>query len=182
MFTLYELENDPKVEPGFVPLGDPQGQMMHTFVRDGEFLMVVMPQIFRVAELLKASVARELGRIAVHIAGGHQIEPEEIEADAELAAVVLGMGTWVANGAYIYENACCGGGCGIDLSSIRAGLSMPEACFAVAADAQRRGLSRRAIARQLAATQRAAFKASWSSIAKQRSFLALDPALSLPES
>ncbi len=166
-FTLLEMAGeDPGIPPGFVPLGDPQGQLMHTFARDDEFLVLVVPAIFRVQALVFASAARELGRMGVHRSGGHQVEADEREADAELAAIALGLGVWVANGAYVYENACCGGGCGIDLKSLRAGLSMPEACFALALDGHRRGLSRRMLSRHLEATQRAALKQNWSYASK----------------
>lgn len=169
-FTLLEVgDAAPQLPDGFAPLGDPTGQMLHGFHRDGEYVVLFSPGVFRVPQLLFASVARELGRIAVHLVGGHDaaIEPADFEADAELASVALGMGVWVANGAYVYENACCGGGCGIDLKSLRAGLSMPEATLAVALDGHRKGLSRRAIARHLEPTQRAAFKKNWGVAAGQ---------------
>ena len=174
-FTMVEMvPEDPQVPPGFVPLGDAQGQMMHTFVNPtGEYLVVTVPAIFRLEPIVYASVARELGRIAIDRGGGEAGEPDEVEADAELAAVALGMGVWVANGAYVFENACCGGGCGIDLSTLRAGLSMPEACFALALDGHRKGLSRRAVARALGGTQKAALKRSWSFVAKQPELEAL---------
>ena len=130
-------------------------------------LVVAVPAIFRVTELVLGSVARELGRIAIHRAGGHRVEPADFEGDAELAAIVLGLGVWVANGAYVYENACCGGGCGLDLKSLRAGLSLPEACFALAVDGHRRGISRRVVAKHLLPTQRAALKRSWGHVRKQ---------------
>lgn len=160
--TLIELDpDDPPAVHGYVPLGDPTGQLVHTFVKRDELLLVAVPAIFRVKELVLASVARELGRIAVHRAGGHQVEPADVEGDAELAAITLGLGVWIANGAYVYENACCGGGCGLDLKSLRAGLSMPEACFGLAVDSQRKGISRRAVGKHLQPNQRAAFKQSW---------------------
>lgn len=185
-FALLEMDAaKPDIPPGFVPMGDPGGQLMHTFARKpspgasntgDELLVLAVPAIFRVPELVLGSVARELGRIAVHLSGGHAVDPQDYEADAELAAVALGMGVWVANGAYVYENACCGGGCGIDLKSLRAGLSMPEACFALAIDAQRKGLSRRVAARQLEPTQKAAFKKSWSYVGSQPELRQLAPA------
>jgi hypothetical protein len=166
--TLVELDpDDPPSRHGYTPLGDPVGQLMHTFANREELVVVTMPAIFRVPELVRASVARELGRIAVHRAGGHRVEPADFEGDAELAAVALGLGVWVANGAYVYENACCGGGCGIDLKSVCAGLSMPEACFALAVDSQRKGISRRVVAKHLQATQRAAYKRSWGHVRRQ---------------
>jgi hypothetical protein len=166
--TLLELDpEDPPSRHGYEPLGDPTGQLVHTFARRDELLVVAVPAIFRVTELVLASVARELGRIAVHRAGGHRVEPDDREGDAELAAVALGLGVWVANGAYVYENACCGGGCGLDLKSVRAGLSLPEACFALAVDGHRRDLSRRVVAKHLMPTQRAALKQSWGHVRRQ---------------
>jgi hypothetical protein len=171
--TLLELDpDDPPSRHGYEPLGDPVGQLMHTFAKRDELIVVTVPAIFRVAELVRASVARELGRIAVHRAGGHRVEPADFEGDAELAAIVLGLGVWVANGAYVYENACCGGGCGLDLKSVRAGLSLPEACFGLAVDSQRKGLSRRVVAKHLQANQRAAFKQSWGHVRTQPALLA----------
>lgn len=161
------LEKAPEVPPGFVPLGDPSGQLMHTFRRGDEFVTVVAPTLFRKSELLFSGAARELGRIALSISGGHQLEPHEFEAEAELAAVVLGMGVWVTNGSYVFQNGCCGGGgCGIDYRSLRIGLSMPEAAFATALDGQRKGLTRRSIAKHLESNQKAALKRSWGHIAK----------------
>ncbi len=177
-FSLVEMDPDePPSKHGFAALGDPAGQMLHTFAKRSELVVVVVPAIFRVAELALASVARELGRIAVHRAGGHQVKPAEFESEAELAAVAMGLGVWVANGSYIYESACCGGGCGIDLTSLRAGLSMPEACFALAVDSQRKGISRRTVAKFLEPTQRAALKRSWSYVRKQQSSLAAAPSV-----
>src|SRR5690606_28739241 len=98
-----------------------------------------------------------------------EVDPE---AAAELAGVALGMGLWVAGGAYLFENACCGGGCGVDLRGVRAGLSLPEAAFALALDARRKGLSRWTGARGLDATQKAAFKACWGASGKAAPALA----------
>lgn len=166
--TLVELDPaDPPARHGYEPLGDPTGHLVHTFVKQSELLVVAVPAIFRKAELVLASVARELGRIAVHRVGGHLVEPADREGDAELAAIALGLGVWVANGAYVYENKCCGGGCGIDFSSLRAGLSLPEACFGLAVDGHRRGISRRVTAKHLLPTQRAALKRSWGHVRKQ---------------
>ncbi len=174
-FALVELEagGASKQLPGFAPLGDPQGQLLHTFARGDELAMLVVPALLRVPALVHASVARELGRIAIHRAGGHRVEPEDVEADAELAAVALGLGIWVANGAYVYENACCGGGCGLDLKSMRAGLSMPEACFALALDGQRKGLSSRLASKHLEPTQKAAFKRNAGFLERAPELLAL---------
>ncbi|HET6582012.1 MAG TPA: hypothetical protein VFG69_01170 [Nannocystaceae bacterium] len=160
-FTLLELQPGAareQIPRDFVPLGDSDGQLMHTFASGEALLIVVLPAVLKVPALVHGSIARELGRIAIARGGGHRVEPEDREADAELAAIALGLGVWVANGAYIYDNKCCGGGCGIDLSSLRAGLSLPEACFALAVDARRRGLSARVAAKHLEATQKAAFK------------------------
>jgi len=165
-FTLLEIDDKPEIPKGFVPLGNPEGQLMHTFARAEEFLVIVAPAVFRLPELVFGSIAREVGRIAVHLVGGHKVEPDDFEGDAELAGIALGLGPWVANGAYVFENACCGGGCGIDLRSVRTGLSMPEACFATALDAQRKGISRRAVTKHLASTQTAAFKRSWGYVGK----------------
>ncbi len=174
-FALVELEHGgaAKQLPGFVPMGDPQGQLLHTFSRGDELAILVVPTLLKVPALVHASVARELARIAIFRAGGPLAEPDDIEADCELAAVALGMGIWVANGAYVYENACCGGGCGVDLRQVRAGLSMPEACFALALDAQRRGLSPRLATKHLDSTQKAAFKAAATCVGRAPELLAL---------
>ncbi len=168
--TLVEVGpgDAPQIPPGFEALGDPRGQMLHTLHREGEYAVLYNPVAFRKSELLFAAVARELGRIAIHQNGGHlgETDPDVWEAEAEIAGIALGLGVWLANGAYIFENACCGGGCGIDLRSLRTGLSMPEAAFTTALDAKRRGLSRRIVAKHLAPTQKAAFKKSWSAIGK----------------
>ncbi len=166
-FGLVDMvESAPEIPPGFAPLGNPTGQLMHTFRRNDEYVTLVAPSIFRKSEILFASAARELGRIALSTTGGHHLAPQEYEAEAELAAVAMGMGVWVANGSYVFQNACCGGGCGIDFRSLRTGLSMPEACFAAALDGHRKGLSRRAIGKHLESNQRGALKRSWGHIAK----------------
>ncbi len=178
-FTLIELqpgETREQIPRDFVPLGNSDGQLLHTFARGDELLVVVMPAILKVPALVHASVARELGRIAIARHGGHRVEPEDREADAELAAIALGFGVWVANGAYIYDNACCGGGCGVDLTSLSAGLSMPEAVFAFAVDARRRGLSTRVAARHLEATQKAAFKKSAAFVERTPALAGREPA------
>jgi hypothetical protein len=176
-FALVEPSAGPP-PPGFAPLGDPQGQLMHTFARGDELAILVTPALLRVPALVHASVARELGRIAIHRVGGHHIDGHRVdaadmEAEAELAAILLGMGIWVANGAYVYENKCCGGGCGVDLRSVRAGLSLPEACFALALDGRRRGLSPRLATKHLESTQKAAFKAAVSCVAGAPQLVAL---------
>ncbi|PRP92393.1 hypothetical protein ENSA5_49630 [Enhygromyxa salina] len=179
--TLLELDargQAPKLPPHYQNLGDPSGKLLHTLRGPDEYLVLFTPAVFKVRELLLAGIARELGRVALDRAG---LKPEvdddadalqQWEADAELAGVLLGMGIWVANGAYMFENSCCGGGCGVDLRSVRAGLSMPEACYALAVDSQRKGLRRRAVLRHLAPTQKAATKKCWSHLGR-----ALPPAL-----
>lgn len=176
-FSLVELDpDDPPSKLGYEPLGNPVGQLVHTFVKRNDLVIVAVPAIFKVPELALGSVARELGRIAVHLAGGPLVDdPADLEGDAELAAIVLGLGVWVANGAYVYESACCGGGCGIDLKSLRAGLSMPEACFGLAVDSQRNGISRRVVGKHLQPNQRAALKRSWSYVKRQPALLEAAP-------
>ncbi|MFV8751142.1 hypothetical protein ACNOYE_11410 [Nannocystaceae bacterium ST9] len=180
--TLLEIDERrpaPLPEKGLVHLGDPGGKLLHP-LRDSsasghEYLVLYTPAAFRVRELMLAGIARALGHIALDRAGVAP-DPEALDqwdADAELAAVLLGMGVWVANGSYKFENACCGGGCGIDLRSIRSGLSMPEACFALAVDGQRKGLRRRAVGKQLEPTQRAALEQSWKLASEVPASLAL---------
>ena len=182
-FTLIELSSSkPEIPPNFRPLGDPSGQMLHTLVSPSELALVYNPAIFRKQELLFASVARIVGRLALFQVASKGMQEKQRDdsltsaenlqkigetdelARAELAAIVLGIGAWVVNGAYVFENSCCGGGCGIDLSSVRTGLSMPEACFALALDSQFRGLKKRIVARQLAPTQKSAFAAGWKQV------------------
>ena len=117
--------------------------------------------------LLLGHVARELGRLGLWQAPETTPAVAELDSEvaAELAAISLGMGTWVVNGSYMFNNACCGGGCGIDLSSVRAALSMPEAVYALGLDAQRKGLGRRHAGKILESTQAAALKASWDACA-----------------
>ena len=166
-FTLVELEaGKPPVPTNYYPIGDPTGHLLHSFAGNDGFAMVVVPQIFRLKPLIFSSVARELGRLGLYQNGGftETMDAEQIETLSELAGIALGMGVWVANGAYIFENACCGGGCGIDLNSLQAGLSLPEACFALALDGRRKDLSPRSIAGQLLSTQKTAFKKNWKAI------------------
>ena len=181
--TLLELDahsQGPKLPEDFTSLGDTNGKLLHTLRGPSEYLMLFTPAIFKVRELLLAGIARELGRVALDRAGLAPSAPDgdehaalqQWEADAELAGVMLGMGVWVANGAYLFENACCGGGCGVDLRSVRAALSMPEACYALALDSQRKGIRRRAVVRHLAPTQKAATKKCWSHLGR-----AVPPAL-----
>jgi hypothetical protein len=168
--TLLEVDEraNPQLPEGFASLGDSRGKLLHTLRGPDEYLLLFTPAVFKVRELMFASVARELGRLALDRVG---LEPDADagleglqawEADAELAAILLGMGVWIANGSYLFENACCGGGCGVDLRSLRTGLSLTEACYALALDGQRKGLSRRQVVRHLAATQKAATKKCWS--------------------
>jgi len=169
--TLLEVDDrggPPKLPSNYTSLGDGTGKLLHTLRGPDEYLVLFTPAAFKVRELLFASIARELGRVALDRAG-LAVDPEggpdaalEWEADAELAGILLGMGIWVANGAYLFENACCGGGCGVDLRSLRVGLSMPEACYALALDSQRKGVRRRSVVRHLAPTQKAATKKCWS--------------------
>jgi len=168
-FALLEQPPDapPELPSGFVPLGDPSGHLMHTFAREEELVVIVAPAAFRLGTLTLASVARELGRIGLFRARVEPTDEVDREASAELAAIALGLGVWIANGSYVFDNACCGGGCGIDLGSIRAGLSMPEACFALALDGHRRGFYRRTVIRYLGATQSAAAKRSWGFVGRQ---------------
>lgn len=180
-FTLAEPQaGKAPVPPGFAPLGNPAGHLLHTFVREAELAIVVTPQIFRAAPLLFGSVARELGRIGLWVQGPAPaaIAGLDSEVAAELAAIALGLGVWVANGAYMFENACCGGGCGIDLRSVRAGLSLPEASYSVALDARRKGLSRRAAGKQLEPTQSTALGKCWD--AAESLVAALPPAREAP--
>lgn len=178
--TLLEVDDraTPKLPEGFASLGDSRGKLLHTLRGPDEYLLLFTPAVFKVRELMFASVARELGRLALDRVG---LEPDadagaeglqEWEADAELAAILLGMGIWVANGAYLFENSCCGGGCGVDLRSLRTGLSLTEACYALALDSQRKGIRRRQVVRHLCATQKAATKKCWSHLGD-----ALPPAL-----
>lgn len=164
-FTLLEHTPTQSMPDGFKPVGDAQGHMIHTFRRGkDELVLLVMPAVFRAPQLVLGSVARELGRMGLLQREGFldPIKSLDDEAAAELAGVALGMGVWIANGAYMFENACCGGGCGLDLRSFRVNLSLPEVCFALALDARRKGFSRRQIARLLEPTQKSAFKKSWS--------------------
>jgi len=169
-FTLLEVSERDQLPADFKPLGDPTGQMLHAFARGprdaADYVMLFSPALFRLPQLVYASVARELGRLGLHRTGGYVNGDDhdagaDWEAESELSAITLGMGVWVTNGAVVFENGCCGGGCGIDLGSLRAGLSVPEVAFALAADAQRKGLGRWGVARHLEPTQKAAFRKNW---------------------
>lgn len=170
-FTLLPADQRAQLDDRFVPLGDPSGQLMHSFHHRDEdsYLVLFSEAAFRVLPVLYASIARELGRFALHRSGSALFAPDEdfdsdSESEAELAAMTLGMGLWVANGAVMFENGCCGGGCGVDLGSLRAGLSVPEVGHALAVDAQARGLGKWSISRHLESTQKAAFKRNWSTV------------------
>ena len=167
-FHLMDLRPGEPPPAGFLPLGDPNGHLLRTYVRARDLVLYVLPQVFKVPALLLGNVAREIGRIGLwQQPTTPAVAALDSEVAAELAAVALGMGTWVANGAYMFNNACCGGGCGIDLGSVRAALSLPQACFAVALDARRKNLSRRQASRLLESTQAAALKASWDTCSPQ---------------
>ena len=184
-FTLLPADQQARLDDQFVPLGDPTGQLMHSFhhKRDDSYLMLFSEASFRVLPVLYASIARELGRFALHRSGtalfsaDDEFEPDT-ESEAELAAVTLGMGLWVANGAVMFENGCCGGGCGVDLRSLRAGLSVPEVGHALAVDARARGVGKWSISRHLESTQKAAFKRNWSVVKRGTSTATLGPASS----
>ena len=162
--TLLEIDGRaPDLPKEYTSIGAANGKPLHTLHRAGEYLFVFAPAVFKVRELLLGSIARELGRVALHRSGDLE-QIEDLEAESELAAITLGMGVWVANGAYIFEQACCGGGCGVDLRNIRTGLSLPEACYALALDAKRKGLRRRSVIKHLEPTQKAAARKSWGHI------------------
>ncbi len=170
-FTLLAHDQQANVDPSFEPLGDPTGQLMHSFFSRSEetYLTLFSDAAFRVLPVLYASVARELGRFALHRSGGALFTTDDEfehdpESESELAAISLGLGIWIANGAVMFENGCCGGGCGVDLRSLRAGLSVPEVGHALAVDARARGLGKWSISRHLESTQKAAFKKNWSAI------------------
>jgi hypothetical protein len=162
------VDGDAPLPPLSAPLlaiGEPKGHLMHTMRAGTDLVVVASRSLFKVQNLLAAHVAREVGRMSLVQAGAFDGAPrgvvrDEPEAASELAAISLGLGAWILNGAAIFENACCGGGCGVNLRSIRAGLSMPEAAFAVALDARRRRLSGWSLSRMLESNQRAAFKQS----------------------
>lgn len=155
----------PPLSAPLVAIGEAKGHLMHTMRAGHELVLVASRTVFKVQNLLAAHVAREVGRMALVQAGAFVDTPsgvvrDEPEAASELAAISLGLGPWILNGSAIFENACCGGGCGVNLRSIRAGLSMPEAAYAVALDAHRRRLSGWSLSRMLESNQRAAFKQS----------------------
>ena len=165
-FELVDGDSPLPPLPGpLVAIGEPKGHLLHTMRAGSELVMLASRGLFKVQHLLVAHVAREIGRLALVQAGAfgegvRGVVRDEPEAASELAAITLGLGPWVLNGSAVFENACCGGGCGVNLRSIRAGLSMPEAAYAVAMDARRRRLSSWSLSRMLDSNQRAAFKQS----------------------
>lgn len=184
-FTLLAHDQREELNPDFKPLGDPTGQLMHSFfnAKSDTYLTLFSDAAFRVLPVLYASVARELGRFALHHSGGALFSTEDEyehdpESESEIAAISMGLGIWIANGAVMFENGCCGGGCGVDLRSLRAGLSVPEVGHALAADARGRGLGKWSISRHLESTQKAAFKRNWSALKRGPAPAALAPASS----
>lgn len=180
-------------------LSSGQGQLMQTLFGRGEYVLCFGTSLFKKTELLLASIARELGRIALHHSLAHSktaLEPISSQdpaeaplgsARAELAAFALGTGLLITNGSYIFENGCCGGGCGINLKSLQTGLSMPEAAFIQAVDTIRRQEKPRAIAKHLAPNQKAAFKDNYKTLTRRGTTpqnlhqLATSNTLALPE-
>src|SRR5690554_3366851 len=70
--TVLELDERgaaPKLPGNYVSLGDSNGKLLHTLRGPDEYLMLFSPALFKVRELLFASVARELGRVALDRAG-----------------------------------------------------------------------------------------------------------------
>lgn len=174
-FTLLAHEQNQDLGDEFVALGNPTGQLMHSFHHrtQDSYLILFSDAVFRVLPVMFASIARELGRFALHRSGGPLFDDastfqHDPESEAELAAISMGLGVWVANGAVMFENGCCGGGCGIDLGSLRAGLSVPEVCHALAVDGKARGLGKWGISRHLESTQKAAFKRNWTALKRAK--------------
>lgn len=171
--TLLPMQDDTGPIPNdYKSLHSADGQLMQTLFGRDEYVICFSPAIFKKSEILIASVARELGRIANHQVlakagpGGQSAEQLEVldHTHAELSANALGLGVWITSGSYIFENSCCGGGCGINLKGLRTGLSMPEAAFVLALDGLRRQQRRRSIAWQLPPNQKAAFVANWKAL------------------
>lgn len=172
-------DNSDDIPSDYRALSSGQGQLMQTLVGRGEYVLCFSATLFKKTELLLASIARELGRIALHRGLGQDAqglakfqsdEPDEQPlscARAELAAFALGTGLFITNGSYIFENGCCGGGCGINLKSLKTGLTMPEASFILAVDAIRRGEKPRSFAKQLAPNQKAAFKDNFKTLSRR---------------
>ena len=181
-FTLLETNGESEPLPDdFRALGPPEGKMLMSAFGRGEYVLLYTPAVFVKRELLFAAVAREIGRMTVHRTGEHVVDDvADFDTEAELAAVGLGLGVLVVNGSYVFDNACCGGGCGVDLKGLRAGLTMPEATYATAIDGHRRGLARRVIARHLEPTQRVAFKHNWSHVGREGMLALAAGAAALP--
>lgn len=171
-------DQSPEIPKDYLALSSSEGQLMQTLFGRGEYVLCFTSALFKKTELLLASIARELGRIALHQELRHStnsLAKEGCESSedplsatrAELAAFALGTGPFIVNGSYIFENSCCGGGCGINLGSLKTGLSMPEAAFMLAIDTIRRGQKKRSLARHLAPNQKAAFLDNYKSIEKR---------------
>lgn len=192
--TVLPITDDmDEIPSDYQALANNQGQFMQTLFGRDEYVLCFSPALFKETKLLLASIARELGRIALHqhrvaipsSMGNHPVPVGSSSAPlgstrAELAAFALGMGVFVTNGSYIFENGCCGGGCGLNLRSVKTGLSMPQAAFLLAVDTIRRGQKRRAIAKTLVPTQKAAFSDNFKTLErrgiKSASALSLDAA------
>ncbi len=165
--SVHVAELDGPLPDAARPLGDAQGHVLHTFRMGEHFVLAASARAFKVTPVFYGSLAREVGRMVSELYGGCEVDEGDREGDIELVAVALGLGIWVAEGAYLFENGCCGGGCGLDLGSLRTGLSLPEACFALALDTHRRQDSPRKVAKHLSATQKAAFKTAYAWLGKQ---------------
>lgn len=188
-------DQSPDIPSDYRALSSGQGQLMQTLFGRGEYVLCFSATLFKKTELLLASIARELGRIGLHqrlradgtrnaLVAQDTTDPEQeplSNTRAELAAFALGTGLFVTNGSYIFENGCCGGGCGINLKNLKTGLSMPEAAFILAVDAIRRQEKPRAISRQLAPTQKAAFKDNYKALSKRGANPQTLPQLAAPE-
>lgn len=64
--TLLEVDErgaTPKLPDGYASLGDSRGKLLHTLRGPDEYLLLFTPAVFKVRELMLASIARELGRI-----------------------------------------------------------------------------------------------------------------------
>lgn len=184
-------DKSPDIPSDYRALSSGQGQLMQTLFGRGEYVLCLSTALFKKTELLLASIARELGRIGLHQhlkASGDLVTQTDAALDehplsctrAELAAFALGTGLFITNGSYIFENGCCGGGCGINLKSLKTGLSMPEAAFILAADAIRRQEKPRALSRQLAPTQKAAFKDNFKALTRRGASPQTLPKLAAP--
>lgn len=187
-------DKSPDIPSDYRALSSGQGQLMQTLFGRGEYVLCFSTTLFKKTELLLASIARELGRMSLHqhfstqdpqaaLVAKDPQDPEQQPLSctrSELAAFALGAGLFVTNGSYIFENGCCGGGCGINLKSLKTGLSMPEAAFILAVDAVRRQEKPRALSRQLAPTQKAAFKDNYKALSKRGATPQTLPQLAAP--